>query len=651
MKEDIKKQEEICTNEEISSARTHRYVAADSVRVHRHDSSSMSSTAASQSQSMSKESISFFEWTQGQEEYIASMLRHVHDKQSQSQQLAQVDAILKCIQTVAEIGSKQRCDLSEEEQNKYLSQVSEKKNQKYTDNKTVVARENELDGPQDLVHSILKSCMSEAQLQEWQWFKNSLFDQKSFEKPLSPLTLRVYGRILAKPDFMLSLRSDIGQIELVGPMVEVKRDLSIALRNSNQSLSARSQSSSGSNSKRQKIQEEEEDIPSEQFKNEYVCQATNQGVCFMQRVFPMLSIEQVNKIFGEDWFVYVPLMSHRQLSIVRVDALKIGSSKCVSAYYTRPCTGRDMAYLLNAWFQWAVSVFGQLIKVKDKINANKFISCWVPPQSIVDACFKYKVDVKKLQPMPSFYNPLYKYDNETVFKFYNWWTLNSSGLEIVNMVVNLRDLNLLWHQAYRLIVMPVYHGDLSSHPPTSALELVCVLKQVVKQLIIIMNALQICHCDLRPQNVCWKTAAMEDVVLIDYDLATVTESPVPKRKSARDIGPEDIVGKNHDMWAFGVMVLQLTTLPLDGQSRHSFNWDWVTDRRDQLRLDPQYLPNENLDDHFKLKDVFEPHKDKLLKLVEMCLQSDKFRCHLSGGDQSMSQFLDDWEAELKSSKN
>ncbi|KAI3635395.1 hypothetical protein MIR68_006961 [Amoeboaphelidium protococcarum] len=629
---------------------THREVI-QYIPIHRHDSSSMSSTAASQSQNMSKESIQFFEWKQGQEEYIASMLRHVHGKQSQPQQLPQVDAILNCMQSVAEIGSKQRCDLSEEEQNKYLSQVSEKKYQKYTDNKTVIARENELDGPQDLVHAILKSCMSEAQLQEWQWFKNSLFDQKSFEKPLSPLTLRVYGRILAKPDFMLSLRSDIGQIELVGPMVAVKRDFSIALRNSNKSLSARSQSSSGPNSRRQKIQEEEEDIPSEQFKNEYVCQATNYGVCFMQRVFSMLSIEQVTEIFGEDWFVYVPLMSHRQLSIVRVDALKIGVNECVSAYYTRPCTGRDMAQLLNAWFQWAVSVFGQLIKVKDKINAKKFISCWIPPQSIADACFNDSIDVKKLQPMPSFYNPLYRYDNEKVFKFYNWWTLNSLGFKGVLYVTNLRDLNLPWRLVESMLVMPVYHGDLSSHPLTSASELVCVLKQVVKKLNIIMNGLTRCHCDLRPQNVCWKTPAMNDIVLIDFDLTTVIELPVPKSKSAHDNGPEDIVGKNHDLWAFGVMVLQLTTLPFDGQSRHLFNWDWVTDRRDYLRLDPQHLPIENLDGQFKFKDVFEPHKERLLKLVEMCLQSDQFRCQLSGGDYSMSKFLDDWETELQASKN
>ncbi|KAI3646175.1 hypothetical protein MP228_009103 [Amoeboaphelidium protococcarum] len=649
MQKDSTNQEQVDTKVVVYD-RPHREVI-QYIPIDRDDSSSSSSTAATQSYIMSMEHIQCFEWNQGQDDFIASMLRYVHGKQLQPQQLAQVDAILKCIQTVAEIGCQQRCDLSEDQQNKYLSQVSEKKYQKYADNKTVIARENELDGPQDLVLAILKSCMSEAQLQEWQWFNNSHFDQKTLEKPLSPLTLRVYGRILAKPDFMLSLRSVIDQVELVGPMVSVKRDFSILSRTSNRYSAVDSQFSPLPNSKRQKIQEDGDVITSEQFENEYVCKATNYGVCFMQRVFPMLSIEQVTEIFGDDWFVYVPLMSHRQLSIVRVDALTIGSSQCVSAYYTRPCTGRDMAYLFNAWFQWAVSVFGQLIKVKDEINANKFISCWVPPQSIVDACFNDTIDVQKLQPMTSFYNPMYKYDNEKVFKFYTWWTLNSSGFIEVYHVINLPDLNLPWRLVESILVMPVYHGDLSSHPPTSASQLAHVLKQVVKQLNIIMNGLRRCHCDLRPQNVCWKTAAMEDVVLIDFDLATKIEFPVPKSKSARDIGPEDIVGNNHDMWAFGVMVLQLTTLPFDGQSRHSFNWDWVTDRRDQLRLAPQHIPIENLDDHFKFKDVFEPHKNKLLKLVEMCLQIDQFRCHLSGGDQSMSQFLDDWEAELKSCKN
>ncbi|KAI3643661.1 hypothetical protein MP228_009825 [Amoeboaphelidium protococcarum] len=649
MQKDSTNQDQVDTKVVVYD-RPHREVI-QYIPIDRDDSSSNSSTAASYSFIMSMEHIQCFEWNQGQDDFIASMLRYVHGKQSQPQQLAQVDAILKCVQTVAEIGSKQRCDLSEEQQNKYLSQVSEKKYQKYADNKTVIARENELDGPQDLVHAILKSCMSEAQLQEWQWFKNSHFDQKTLDKPLSPLTLRVFGRILAKPDFMLSLRSDIGQVELVGPMVSVKRDFSISARTSNRYSAADSQSSSVPNSKRQKIQEDGDVITSKQFENEYVCQATNYGVCFMQRVFPMLGIEQVTEIFGEDWFVYVPLMSHRQLSIVRVDALSIGGNECVSAYYTRPCTGRDMAQLLNAWSQSAVTVFGQLIEVQDKINANKFISCWISPKSIAKACFNDTIDVQKLQAMPLFYNPMYKYDNEKVFKFYTWWTLNSSGFIEVYKVTKLPDLNLPWRSVRKLIVMPVYHGNLYSLPPSSASELTCVLKQVVKQLIIIMNALQMCHCDLRPQNVCWKTAAMEDVVLIDYDLTTVTGSPVPKRKSARDIGPEDIVGKNHDMWAFGVMVLQLTTLPFDGQSRHQFNWDWVIDRRDQLRLAPQHLIIENLDDQFKFKDVFESHKERLLKLVEMCLQSDQFRCHLSGGDQSMSQFLDDWEAELKSCKN
>ncbi|KAI3629408.1 hypothetical protein MIR68_012559 [Amoeboaphelidium protococcarum] len=384
MQKDSTKQVEVDTKVVVYD-RPHREVI-QYIPIDRDDSSSSSSTAATQSYIMSMEHIQCFEWNQGQDDFIASMLRYVHGKQSQPQQLAQVDAILKCIQTVAEIGSKQRCDLSEEEQNKYLSQVSEKKYQKYADNRTVIARENELDGPLDLVHAILKSCMSEAQLLEWQWFNNSLFDQKSFEKPLSPLTLRVYGRILVKPDFMLSLRSDIDQIELVGPMVSVKRDFSILSRTSNRYSAADSQSSPLPDSKRQKIQEDGDVITSKQFENEYVCKATNYGVCFMQRVFSMLSIEQVTEIFGEDWFVYVPLMSHRQLSIVRVDALNIGGNECVSAYYTRPCTGRDMAYLFNAWFQWAVSVFGQLIKVKDEINANKFISCWVPPQkTIADA--------------------------------------------------------------------------------------------------------------------------------------------------------------------------------------------------------------------------------------------------------------------------
>ncbi|KAI3646180.1 hypothetical protein MP228_009108 [Amoeboaphelidium protococcarum] len=639
MQKDSTNQEQVDTKVVVYD-RPHRGVILY-IPIDRDDSSSNSSSGASQSFIMSMEHIKCFEWKQGEDDFIASMLRHVHDResQSQSQQLAQVDAILNCMEAVAEIGSKQRRDLSEEQQNQYLSQVSEKKYQKYSDNRTVIARENELDGPQDLVHAILKSCMSEAQLQEWQWFKNSHFDQKSLEKPLSPLTLRVYGRILAKPDFMLSLRSVIDQVELVGPMVSVKRDFSILSRISNRYSAADSQSSPLPNSKRQKIQEDGDVITSKQFENEYVCQATNYGVCFMQRVFPMLSIEQVNKIFGEDWFVYVPLMSHRQLSIVRVDALSIGGNECVSAYYTRPCTGRDMAELLNAWFQWAVSVFGQLIEVQDKINANKFISCWISPESIAKACFNDTIDVQKLQPMPSFYNPMYIYDNEKVFKFYTWWTLNSSGFIEVYHVIKLPDLNLPWRSVRKLIVMPLYYGDLYSLPPSSASELTCVLKQVVKQLNIIMNALQICHCDLRPQNVCWKTAAMEDVVLIDFDLATVTGSRVPKSESARDIGPEDIVGKNHDMWAFGVMVLQLTTLPLDGQSRHSFNWDWVINRRDQLRLDPQYLPIENLDDQFKFKDVFESHKERLLKLVEMCLQSDQFRCHLSGGDQACPSSL------------
>ncbi|KAI3641086.1 hypothetical protein MIR68_000865, partial [Amoeboaphelidium protococcarum] len=103
--------------------RPHREVI-QYIPIDRDCSSSSSSSGASQSFIMSMEHIQCFEWKQGEEEYIASMLRHVHDKQSQSQsqQLAQVDAIYNCLEAVAEIGCQQRCDLSEEQQNQYLSQ-------------------------------------------------------------------------------------------------------------------------------------------------------------------------------------------------------------------------------------------------------------------------------------------------------------------------------------------------------------------------------------------------------------------------------------------------------------------------------------------------------------------------------------------------
>ncbi|KAI3650137.1 hypothetical protein MP228_005008, partial [Amoeboaphelidium protococcarum] len=156
-----------------------------------------------------------------------------------------------------------------------------------------------------------------------------------------PMMSRIYCPYTNQPDFVLSY---IGFDKVVGPLVEVKKesDLSKQL-------------------------------------DKYTRQAGLYGIGFMQRVFPMLESQDVSSIFGQEWYVYVPLMSHKSLYILRVDLRDIyGNGKIIISRSVR-LQGAEMARWLTVWITWAIGVYDQLLKRATLLNEPVAQYCWIPP--------------------------------------------------------------------------------------------------------------------------------------------------------------------------------------------------------------------------------------------------------------------------------
>ncbi|KAI3632227.1 hypothetical protein MIR68_009333 [Amoeboaphelidium protococcarum] len=375
--------------------------------------------------------------------------------------------------------------------------------------------------------------------------------------------------------------------------------------------------------------------------DQYTQQAGLNGVGFMQRVFPMLSSKDVSSIFGEEWYVYVPLMSHKSLYILRIDLRDIYSSGKIIIFRSDPLKGAQMARWLTVWITWAIGVYDQLLERVNQLNYPVAQYCWIPPHLL---CRVFpQVNPSKLAARPSFYNPIYiEMDDENdkdqkdggingyVYKLYSTWTANATLVD--SEIVNDKTLCQGWTLKRNVLKMPYYHrGDLYKNPPRDFKQLVDVVLQVLNILMHLQEKHQLCHCDIRAPNICWYTE--NSVTLIDYDLATIIGNSSPKDKEARDNAPEQDIYVNHDLWLLGVMILQLTS--------DYFTWRGITTHRDELvRLfkywkqqqsqnqdrapaEPYFYPFDFTS--VQWKEAFVPYVNQLQIIIEKCLQLHNLR--------------------------
>ncbi|KAI3651237.1 hypothetical protein MP228_004718 [Amoeboaphelidium protococcarum] len=437
---------------------------------------------------------------------------------------------------------------------------------------------NEVKDTQPLVKKLLDVILEVIGRKDCRWVigkeipSNLGFD--TFDNPLQP---RVFCPHSCQPDFMLE---KIDSIDIIGALAEVKRDVLLQGK---------------------ALYQIEDNVR----------QTALSAISYILRVFPMLPPAEIKSIYGDKWYVYAPLLSHRSLFMIYINLSDIYTGN-IAVHCSEYLSGPRMAQMLFHWVLWAVRVQDRLIDKKVALLHQRANYCWVPP-NLVSVQFREQ-DSSDLSAAPSFYNPIYvDKTNKRVYKLYSVW----SGNDRVIKFALLLDDNLCkdWRLQEYLLCMPLYEGgDLHSNPPSGMLQ----LKEVLVQLVDILSRLSTkhtsCHCDIRAANICWKDS--KTIVLIDYDMSTQQNTSAPKPLLARDRAPDGAVLANHDMWLIGVMILQWTS--------SNFNWGFVVDRRSTIEERKEVWCDLNLD-QVAWKSEFAQYSTSIHKIVENCLQLQEYR--------------------------
>ncbi|KAI3644504.1 hypothetical protein MP228_010668 [Amoeboaphelidium protococcarum] len=602
----------------------------DVVDTRQSSASSSSVTSHASSQNLCEEHIDLYDYKIGVQDLVTELM-HASNNSSQPFDItpAQIQGVMM---NVERFGSLRLSEMSLDDRQvaTQLGIVSDPtKDAKVEDLR-------EIQGAQNLVKYLIESCINLMYLNQVNLtlYKNVELRSRNMSansvSELTAMTLRVFSPLTSKPDLMLSIkRSEGDQLkpDLVGPLIEVKKDSTLKA-DYKQSISA-------------------------QQKSPIFYQAADYGISFLQRVFPMLSSHNVTAIFGQNWYVYVPLMSHKSMCILRVDATMLADGGRFEVMCSDLYQDQDMAKVLCAWLSWAVAVISQLNFRKDDINGLDYKNCWMPPQAIKKVY--QHVDVTRLVAHPSYYNPLYVYlpedeSQDCVFKLLSFWS-NSSNLlapsfflqsdlfqsapRIPDSILQGRQVNK-WKMNSFLLQMPFYRrGDLLHQPPSDYAQLINVLLQVINFLIRMKDEFKMAHCDIRPQNICWKSA--REIILIDYDLVQILNKHSRKPADAKDSGPDDRVVNNYDLWSVGVLILQLCL------EKSSFSWLNIVDWRDTARSWHLNVPMAiDFPPTFQWKIQYAPHKDLLQSLVSRCLQPQNFRISL----EEMRALLQEEDATL-----
>ncbi|KAI3635818.1 hypothetical protein MIR68_006456 [Amoeboaphelidium protococcarum] len=221
----------------------------------------------------------------------------------------------------------------------------------------------EVQGAQNLVKYLVESCINLMHLNQLNLtlYKNVELRSRNVSTNSVPevtvMTLSVFSPLTSKPGLMLSIKSEGDQFkpDLVGPLIEVSKDSTL-----------KADYCQSTSSQKSPIFYREADY----------------GISFLQRVFPMLSSNNVTAIFGQNWYVYVPLMSHKSMRILRVDATMLADGGRFEVMCSDFYQDQDMAKGVCAWLSGAFAVISQLNIRKDDINGLDYQNCWMPPQAI-----------------------------------------------------------------------------------------------------------------------------------------------------------------------------------------------------------------------------------------------------------------------------
>ncbi|KAI3644066.1 hypothetical protein MP228_010230 [Amoeboaphelidium protococcarum] len=411
---------------------------------------------------------------------------------------------------------------------------------------------DEVEDTQPMVIKLLEHIIKMLKVDGYKWAQDiEIPSSTANQVQLNPLTPRVYCPHSSQPDIMLQ---KIGHEDIIGAVCEVKRDFLL------------------SGPKFSRVEP-------------HARQAALYGISFIQRVQPMLPADTVTRIFGDKWYFYVPLLSHKSLFMICIDLTLACCDSRIQLRCSERCSGRDMATMLSSWFLWALQVQQRLVEHSADILQPHARHCWIPPAAVWEAFWKLKAS--ELTARPSFYNPIYiDYENKRVYKLYSVWSGNSDGTK--HSI--LKDKNLCdgWVLSLRSLSMPLYEGgDLHSRPP---------------------NGHHVCHCDIRAANICWTTE--DKIVLIDYDRATYVRAMpynFPSRNSRLD--------QNYDLWLMGVMILQWTS--------NNFSREFALDRRITVEQFKSYC---DLDaGEINWKEEFAQHSVIVHTIVEHCLQLQQHR--------------------------
>ncbi|KAI3632537.1 hypothetical protein MIR68_009643 [Amoeboaphelidium protococcarum] len=477
-----------------------------------------------------------------------------------------------------------------------------------------LAEDSEVSGTQKYVMTLLQCATNAVKgtSHSYEWKQNVEIARNVVGQSKSVrdnyMMSRVYGPRASNPDFILSKAGK----QVIGPLGEVKLDRELSNK-----------------------------------LDQHTRQAGLYGVSFLQRVFPMLPSRTVTSIFGEEWYVYVPLMSHKSIYMLRIDLFDIYKSGTITIWRSKRFSGAQMTHCLTSWVLWALRVYDQLQDVSLELNQPVAKYCWTPPHLL---CRVFpQVNASKLVACPSFYDPIYiergdKIDKNEgyVYKLHSGWTANPYPVQYD--IITDSFLCNGWIEHDNVLKMPYYElGDLYHNPPRDFKKLLKVLNQVVSILIHLQRNQDSCHCDIRAPNICWKSG--DDVTLIDYDLSRSIGSASPKEVNARDNAPDDLIHSNHDVWLLGVMILQLTC--------ENFSWELIINHRTELKAQKARLIEEKIRNNqlapvvlqwhtFDFSSVewkadFVQHVNQLQFIIEKCLQHhnlrwqlDELNTHLSG---------------------
>jgi hypothetical protein len=254
----------------------------------------------------------------------------------------------------------------------------------------------------------------------------------------------------------------------------------------------------------------------------------------------------------EDRSVYVPLLSHHELRLIKVRV----NDRLASASFRRSIstvfTDNDYYRVLMSWLVWATRVVTKLEPLKEQLNAPLPINCWVPAEAYVNSFPELAND--ELVPAPSYYNPIFyaKKSQRFVRIHRSMWCGNWQS--IVSTIAHAcPSLFVGWEFKEQAIIMPAFGDTLQPHHVDDISKLKAITTRLLEKLKVLRDA-GYAHMDIRAPNVLIRN---DDVNLIDYDFSGSIESDSLMKPENPSSPPELEIHANSDMWSVGVMLWEL----------------------------------------------------------------------------------------------